>query len=153
MEEAPRKTKPEEESSPTEDGSPLAPEPKRQRISGEEDDGGGAGGGGGGGAEEEEDMQWEATAPNATKDFTVKAIEQNLKTNSEHLALLEANFGPAKDYKKFISALNKGNQDVLRGLSQLIENCEMMLDGLIDEEPVNSSLPDDAEVDSPNNGQ
>ncbi|OAY75531.1 hypothetical protein ACMD2_07993 [Ananas comosus] len=147
MEETPRKTKPEEESSPTEDGSPLAPEPKRQRISGEEDDGGGAGGGGGGGAEEEEDMQWEATAPNATKDFTaVKAIEQNLKTNSKHLALLKANFGQDKGYKKFISALKKCNQDVFNILNQLIENCEMMLHGLSDEEPVNSSLPDDAEV-------
>ncbi|XP_020095571.1 protein FAR1-RELATED SEQUENCE 5-like isoform X2 [Ananas comosus] len=145
MEEAPRKTKPEEESSPPKDGSPLAPEPKRQRISGEEEDGGGAGGGGGR-AEEEEDMRWEAAAANAAKYIAeFKAFEQTMKTNNENLALLEANFRPDKDYKKFISALKKCNQDVLNCFGQLIEKSEMMLHVLIDGGPVYSSLPDDAE--------
>nr|CAD1819052.1 unnamed protein product [Ananas comosus var. bracteatus] len=127
MEEAPRKTKPEEESSPPEDGSPLAPEPKRQRISGEEEDGGGAGGGGGG-AEEEEDMRWEAAAANAAKYIAeFKAFEQTMKQTTKILPCLKQIFGQTS-------------------FGQLIEKSEMMLHVLIDGGPVYSSLPDDAEV-------
>ncbi|XP_020095587.1 uncharacterized protein LOC109715147 isoform X2 [Ananas comosus] len=122
MEEAPRKTKPEEESSPTEDGSPLAPEPKRRRISGEEDDGGGAGGGGGAEEEEEEeDTQWEDTATNASSK---KEMEQILKATNRLVDQLEAKIGADTDIKKLISGIRNGIRTALNDVSQMTDKID-----------------------------
>ncbi|OAY75529.1 hypothetical protein ACMD2_07995 [Ananas comosus] len=123
MEEAPRKTKPEEESSPTEDGSPLAPEPKRRRISGEEDDGGGAGGGGGAEEEEEEeeDTQWEDMATNASSK---KEMEQILKATNRLVDQLEAKIGADTDIKKLISGIRNGIRTALNDVSQMTDKID-----------------------------